>query len=340
MSKNWRPKSSKSSKSSKKYYCQFCDYTASQKSNYDKHLSSKKHQKRSLQNGIQSLQKVSKMETLAFSCKFCDKTYKTKGGMYKHMKKCKFKYTVSSKSVKICEKVVKSSKSLDEKDERDLEIVQLKNKIIEMKDDKIEMQSEIIKNLQSTNEKLTEICEEQMKNGGTTNNFNNCGNQNISIKVFLNENCKDALNLKDFVNNIKITLEDLEYTKDNGYINGVTNIIKKQLKDLKPTERPIHCSDNKRLKFYVKENDKWEKDKDNKKLDETIRDVKLKQCKTISEWEKLNPTYKEDPKLMNEWQDIMLGISEGDTGNPKKEKIILKKKIGSCIDLKDAMGNV
>ena len=140
--------------------------------------------------------------------------------------------------------------------------------------------------------------------------------------------------MKDFVNNIKITLEDLAYTKDNGYIDGVTNIIKKQLEDLKPTERPIHCSDTKRLKFYVKENDIWEKDEDNKKLDETIRDVKLKQCKTITEWEKLNPTYKEDIKLLNEWQDIMSGISEGDTGNPKKEKIILKKKIGSCIEKK------
>ena len=344
MSKNWRPKSSKSSKSSKKYYCGFCYYTASQKSNYEKHLASKKHQKLSIQNGIQSLQKGSKMETLAFSCKFCDKKYKTKGGMYKHIKKCKFKDTVSSKSVKICKKVVKSSKLLDEKDDRDLEIENLKNENlklkVEIKEKEIEIQEKIIKNLQSTNEKLTELCEEQIKNGATTNNFNNCGNQNISIKVFLNENCKDALNLKDFVNNIKITLEDLEYTKDNGYINGVTNIIKKQLEDLKPTERPIHCSDNKRLKFYVKENDKWEKDEDNKKLDETIRDVKLKQCKTISEWEKLNPTYKEDPTLMTEWQDIMLGISEGDTGNPKKEKIILKKKIGSCIDLKDAMENV
>tara|TARA_B100000683_G_scaffold103102_1_gene101783 strand:- start:2199 stop:3221 length:1023 start_codon:yes stop_codon:yes gene_type:complete len=337
MSKNWKPKSSKSSKSSKKYYCHFCDYTASQKSNYDKHLSSKKHQKRSLQNGIQSLQKVSKMETLAFSCKFCDKKYKTKGGMYKHMKKCKFKDMVSSKSVNICEKVVKSSNSFDEKDERDLEIVQLKNKIIEMKDDKIEMQSEIIKNLQSTNEKLTEICEEQMKNGGTTNNFNNCGNQNISIKVFLNENCKDALNLTDFVKNIKVTLEDLAYTKNNGYIDGVTNIIKKQLEDLKPTERPIHCSDKKRLKFYVKENDKWEKDEDNKKLDETIRNVKLKQTQTVTEWENANPNYRKDPKLRDEWMNIMAGITEGDTGNALKEKLVLKKRIASYIELKEAM---
>ena len=91
--------------------------------------------------------------------------------------------------------------------------------------------------------------------------YNNCNNQNnMTINVFLNEQCKDALNLTDFVQNIKVTLEDLQYTKDNGFVDGVTNIITKQLQDLKPTERPIHCSDKKRLQFYVKDDDKWEKD--------------------------------------------------------------------------------
>jgi hypothetical protein len=329
-------KSSKSSKSSKTYYCNFCDYTASQKSNYDKHLASKKHTKKCCEN-VADVAKMLLNEKSGFGCEFCNKEYKSRSGLWRHQQKCKCKDKTIEKSSK---KVVKSCNSVDEKDNSYLEITQLKNQIIEMKEDKIKIQEERIKSLEKTNEKLTEICTQVARTNATTNNFNNCGNQNISIKVFLNENCKDALNLKDFVNNIKITLEDLAYTKDNGYINGVTNIIKKQLEDLKPTERPIHCSDTKRLKFYVKDNNIWEKDEDNKKLDETIRDVKLKQCKTITEWEKLNTTYKEDPKLMNEWQDIMSGISEGNSGNPKKEKIILKKKIGSCIDLKDAMENV
>jgi len=333
MSKIFVTKSSKSSKSSKKYYCNFCDYNASQKSNYDKHLSTKRHNKNVSRNCHETVTKRHEKVVTQFICEKCDKIYKSRNGLWYHQKKCKSNEIINVQSSK---KVLKSS----EVEPQWKQIRDLNNQIIEMKDEKLKMKDEIIKSLEKTNEKLAEMCTQVAKTNATTNNYNNCGNQNISIKVFLNENCKDALNLKDFVNNIKITLEDLEYTKDNGYINGVTNIIKKQLKDLKPTERPIHCSDNKRLKFYVKENNKWEKDKDNKKLDETIRDVKLKQCKTITEWEKLNPTYKEDPQLMNEWQDIMLGISEGDTGNPKKEKIILKKKIGSCIDLKDAMENV
>ena len=336
MSKNWRLKSSKSSKSSKTYYCRFCDYTASQKSNYVKHLSSKKHQKMSLQNGVQSLQMGSKMDTLGFFCKFCDKKYKTKGGMYKHMKKCKLRDMVSSKSVKKCEK---SSKSVNEMDAKDLEIENLKNENLKLK---VEIKDEKIKSLEKQIEyekKIQKTCMEIAKTNATTNNFNNCGNQNISIKLFLNENCKDALNLTDFVKNIKVTLEDLAYTKNNGFVDGVTNIIKKQLEDLKPTERPIHCSDAKRLKFYVKDNDKWEKDENNEKLDNTIRDVKLKQTKTMTEWEKQNPTYKQDSKLMDEWMDILDNVSEG-PDNPKKAKTALKKKIASCTEIKDAMDKV
>ena len=179
--------------------------------------------------------------------------------------------------------------------------------------------------------KLLDLQKEMIPKLGNNNN------NNMTINVFLNEQCKDALNLTDFVENIKVTLEDLEYSKDNGFVNGVTNIIKKQLQDMKPTERPIHCSDKKRLQFYVKDNDKWQKDEDNKKLDETIRDVKLKLPISLTEWEKANPTYKNDPKLMDEWMNIMTGISEGDTGNILKEKLALKRKLANYMELKEAM---
>ena len=336
MSKNRRLKSSKSSKSSIKYYCHYCDYTASQKSNMDKHLSSKKHQKFCLLNSVQGNNKSRPMETLGFFCKFCNKKYQSKGGMYKHIKKCKFRDMVSSKS---SEKVVKSSNTMDDIDNPYLEIANLKNENLKLKG---EIKDEKIKSLEKQLEyerKIAKTCMEVAKTNATTNNFNNCGNQNISIKLFLNENCKDALNLTDFVKNIKVTLEDLAYTKNNGFVDGVTNIIKKQLEDLKPTERPIHCSDAKRLKFYVKDNDKWEKDENNEKLDNTIRDVKLKQTKTMTEWEKQNPTYKQDSKLMDEWMDILDNVSEG-PDNPKKAKTALKKKIASCTEIKDAMEKI
>ena len=90
-------------------------------------------------------------------------------------------------------------------------------------------------------------------------NVGNNNNNTISINLFLNENCKNAMNLTDFIQNMNVSLEDLEFSKDNGFVKGVTNIFTKQLQDLDPTERPIHCSDKKRLQFYVKEEDDVER---------------------------------------------------------------------------------
>ena len=168
--------------------------------------------------------------------------------------------------------------------------------------------------------------------------YNDCHNNKMTINLFLNENCKDAMNLTDFVENLKITLEDLEFTKHHGYIEGMTNVFAKQLQDLKPTERPIHCSDIKRLQFYVKEDDKWEKDKNNEKIDDTLRNIKLKQTLKIGDWEKLHPNYREDPELLDEWQNMLAGITENMEGNVLKQKLALKRKIASYIELKDAMG--
>ena len=110
---------------------------------------------------------------------------------------------------------------------------------------------------------------------------NNTYNNKMSINVYLNEHCKDAMNLTDFVDKLKVSLEDLMYTKDHGYVKGISNIFVKQLQDMKPTERPIHCSDKKRMQFYVKEENKWEKDDEHAKLDKSIADVTLKQIKKI-----------------------------------------------------------
>ena len=160
----------------------------------------------------------------------------------------------------------------------------------------------------------------------------------MTINLFINEHCKNAMNLTDFVDNLKITLEDLEFTKNNGYVEGVTNIFAKQLQDLAPTERPIHCSDKKRLQFYVKDDDKWKKDRNNEKIDETLINIKLKQTVKIGDWEKLHPNYREDPQLLDEWQNMLAGITENTEGNILKQKLALKRKIASYIELKDAMG--
>ena len=116
----------------------------------------------------------------------------------------------------------------------------------------------------------------------------------MNINIYLNEHCKNAMNLTDFVENVKVSLEDLLYTKNHGYVKGISNIFVKQLKDMEPTQRPIHCSDKKRLQFYVKDDNKWEKDNSNEKIDKSIDKITKKQILAIKLWEKEHPNYLED----------------------------------------------
>tara|TARA_B110000483_G_scaffold243553_1_gene334079 strand:+ start:6862 stop:7536 length:675 start_codon:yes stop_codon:yes gene_type:complete len=196
-----------------------------------------------------------------------------------------------------------------------------------------EMLNKLVEQNNTLMEKVIELSKDRQ-----VINYQNCGNKKMTINVFLNQECKNAMNLKDFVQNVKISLEDLNYTKEHGYIKGISNIFAKHLQDLDPKERPIHCSDSKRLQFYVKEEDKWNKDKSNAKIDKTIEDITIKQIKRIKEWESKNPNYLTDDKLLQEWHRMIQQITgSGDEGEREKNKEQIKKSIGNTIEIKDAM---
>ena len=161
----------------------------------------------------------------------------------------------------------------------------------------------------------------------------------MTINVFLNEKCKDAMNLTNFIQNIQISLDDLMYTKNNGYVKVLTNIFAKQLSDMKSEERPIHCSDKKRMLFYVKENNIWDKDESQKKIDKTIHDIKMQQIKKLSDWEKLNPNYMQNEKLLNEWQTLIHQIIAEPDSDLEKANNTIKKNIAEYVELKDAMND-
>ena len=163
------------------------------------------------------------------------------------------------------------------------------------------------------------------------------GNNNVSINVFLNETCKDAMNLTDFVARIRVTLEDLMKTREIGYVDGISNILIKNLEDLPSTERPFHCSDTKRLKFYVKNENKWDKDNDNK-MGQAIHEVAMKQIKKIKDWEIKHPNYLEDDKLLHEWQELIRNTMDGLTAEDHEKDI--KKNVGVNVILKDAIDKV
>jgi len=188
--------------------------------------------------------------------------------------------------------------------------------------------------------KLIPLVEKGLENDvSKITNINNINNK-LSINVFLNEHCKDAMNLTDFVENLKVNIEDLMYTKENGYAKGISNIFVKQLQDMEPTQRPIHCSDNKRMKFYVKDDDKWNKDAANTKIDEAVLDVDRKQWRAIKEWERENPDYEKSDKLYKEYMELVRATMGG--GNKKTIAINskqIKKELGCTVKISSDLLN-
>ena len=313
----------KTQKTPTKYYCKKCDFLSSNKKDFTRHLLTRKHRK--------TPKPKKKQQNVEFKCKFCDKCYKYKSGLCRHRKKCLMnpenkmwendKVTQKLPS----EKYLKKGTTLFEKSAK--------------VDDEISLKDILMQQLQQQNETIELLKQSIETNTKMMPKIGNNNNNTISINLFLNEQCKNAMNLADFINQVQVSLEDLQYSKNNGFVEGVTNIFAKQLKDLKPTERPIHCSDKKRLQFYVKEDNKWSKDSNNEKIDETIYNIKMKQTSKLTDWEKLHPNYVQDPKLLNEWQQILNSMTE-ETGQRDKVKEKIKRNMAEHIQIKQALTDV
>jgi hypothetical protein len=283
-----------------------------------------------------------------FKCENCGKGYKRSQGLSKHKKKCKIKciHDVSnvSKNVSNVSKSEMSkmkcpefemNENMDDEKKALYRIIEKKDKIV---DTLLQQNQTLIKHIS--------------KNGGGNNtntntntnkshnvNSLNTQNNNLTVNVYLNEHCKDAMNIKDFVEKVKVSLDDLQYTTDNGFAKGISNIFMKQLNDMKPTERPIHCADAKRCKFYVKdENNDWKKDTENKKINQSISDITVKQIRILKVWEGEHPYWKSNTVIGLKRQEIICQIMGGrDMEAQNKNRKKIKQMIGETIKLKDAM---
>jgi hypothetical protein len=289
-------------KLSNKYCCNICDYYTSRKSNIDAHYISAKHTKSMNSNEIQQI--ISK----SFQCEKCDKEYKDYSGLWRHKKKC----------------------NSDE--------INKKSDITENNTISLEVIFELIKD----NKELKQLVIEQSKaiqqiaiNGthNTTNNTNISNNKSFNLNVFLNETCKDAMNIMDFVESIKLQLSDLERVGELGYVEGISNIIVKKLKELDISQRPVHCTDKKRETMYIKDEDKWEKDEEQKKMHKVVRKVADKNARMILKYKEAHPdcgTYYS--KFSDQYNKIIVEAmgGSGDNDFEKEEKIIrnVSKQIG------------
>ena len=264
-------------KLSKKYYCKICDYTTDRKSNFDNHNLSAKHIKSMNSNVIK--QKLSTDHI----CEICNKKYKDYSGLWRHKKKCPKEVSETNKEVDISDK----------------------NLIITL----IQQNQE----LQKQNNEIQKQMLEVIKNGTNNTNIHNSNNKTFNLQFFLNETCKDAMNITDFVNSIKMQLTDLENVGKNGYVNGISNLIVKNLNALEVNKRPVHCSDLKREIMYVKDENRWEKEKE--KLENAIKKVSYKNVLKILEWQKEHPgceysCNKENDKYLQIVNESMSALTE------------------------------
>ena len=290
-------------KNASKFNCELCDFKCSKKSDWVRHTSTDKHQR--LKNPNIFTPKNAKKD---YPCQ-CGKKYKHMSSLCAHRKKC-------SGDAKFIDGI-----NIKDKDALVLHLLkqngELQNKLIELS------------------------LEKSITNNNTNNNCNNTTNNAFNLTFFLNETCKDAMNITDFVSSIKLSLEDLENTGRRGYIEGISNIIVKNLSNIEQHMRPLHCSDLKREVLYIKDNNEWEKESEDKPiLTKAIKTIANENIKQIKNWRDKNPDCTDaDSKKNNLYLKIvsnsMNGLTkeEGDRNinkiisNVAKETVIQKDKV-------------
>jgi hypothetical protein len=289
------------------FNCKTCDYITNNKFDYNKHLLTLKHINNN--NDNENSQKLAK---IAKTICVCGKEYKYASGLSAHKKKCieivksqKIEMP-STKEETIISDISTNLHEILKQNNEFKQIVVEQNKLI------IE-QSQKILELSSKNSVVN-----TNSNSNNTNNLTNSNNTKFNLNFFLNEQCKDALNISEFINSLKLQVSDLENTGKLGFAEGISQIIIKGLKDLDIYKRPIHCSDLKRETMYVKDQDIWEKeDTEKEKLKKTIDKIAYKNIKQISSWVDLHPNCTESSSKDN---DLYLNIVNESMGGIDKEE--------------------
>jgi hypothetical protein len=234
-----------------------------------------------------------------YQCELCGKEYKARNGLWYHKQKCKL---LKKEPISVINNNSQITPEL----------------IIEL----IHQNKELQQTLIDQNKTILELAQ---KAGNNNNNNNN--NKTFNLQVFLNETCKDAINLSDFVNQIQVSINDLEETGKLGYAEGISKVFIKNLNDIDYSNRPIHCSDSKRETLYIKDDNQWFKDDEQKtNLTKAIKQVANKNIKKISEWQQLNPNYSDPESKQNDkYMKIVLNSMSGSTkeeADKNYEKIV------------------
>jgi hypothetical protein len=305
----------KNAKKTPFFVCEICDFKCSKQCDYERHLVTMKHKM-----VINGTNKTPNKGEQVFSC-ICGSNYKYRPGLARHKRTCIVVNTPGHSSLYVEQDNKEKYETTEDDICSDNKIVITKHMFIELINDNKEMMK-IIKGQQ---DQLNSIIP---KIGNITNNTNNTTNNtmnnNFNLNVFLNEQCKDALNISDFIDSLKITLEDLLFSKTNGISRGITDVLIKGLKELDIYKRPIHCTDIKRDIMYIKDEDKWLKDDSNEMIKNTIVKIADKERTALQQWAIDNPDWIDTERKQLEYLTMMRSICEPIENYDNYEKKIIK----------------
>ena len=303
------------------YKCESCDFICCKKYSWDRHILTAKHQNATNSNNLatekgqngQNGQNEHKEQKL--SCDKCNKEFKDRTGLWRHKKKCDLddlQYSIehSNQNITNCANIN--------------DITNLTTLICEL-----------VKSNTDIHKSVIELCKNGTNNNSGNTNIINSNNKTFNLQVFLNETCKDAMNISDFIESVKLQVSDLENVGKVGYIEGISNIIIKNLQALEVEKRPVHCTDQKREVMYVKEDNIWEKeDEANKKLRKAIRMIAHKNICMFKAFREKYPDCEEyDSKKNSQYNTIVYEAmgGKGDDDYNKDTKII--KKIAKVVGI-------
>jgi len=247
----------KTSKNIKKFECNICNFKCSKKGDYDRHLNTSKHKRLSDDDNNDDKKNIT-----LYTCS-CDRSYKYRQSYYRHKKSCT--YTVNENNV-----IITNDNSTI------LNLISQNKELMNL----LVMQNQ--EHREETSKLHNTIQEMIPKIGNTNNNTtNNTNNNQFNLQVFLNEDCKDAINFSDFIKQIQVSFEDIENQAECGYVKGISKLFIENLKELGTNKRPIHCTDKKRKTLYIKENDEWDKEGSQDILLKGIQEVTRSTMRTL-----------------------------------------------------------
>ena len=311
-----------------KYDCKYCNYSTNYKRDWNNHIQSRKHKKNA--ENLNSGNKSEKESIQIYNCEKCNKKYKNYKSFWSHKSKCNIDNKINIlENYEEVEQEIEDLNLVEKREEKGLSnemlmtaFSQMITENKELKNFVIDQAKETMKIVSKQNDALMDVV--ASKSIGSTNNTNIINNnQKVNINMFLNNDCRDAINLTDFIERIDVSQGDLENNAQMGFIDGISKIFLDNLKQLNYYERPIHCTDIKRETMYIKDEDKWQKDQNSVKLENAIQEVSRKSMNKLSTWKETNPDYEDmDSEFSSKCLVMQQNSIAGENRNNYYQKVI------------------